>query len=104
MKSRGILILFALFAAGLAGAQSQTNSTSASATIIKVQEPKLHWLAPVTTTKTNNNLKSVEGLDSRAWTTVAGWHPGGSAFPAAETHRSKLCLFWVDFEPSQITR
>ena len=104
MKLRGVLILFALLAASQAGAQSQTNSTSASATVIKVQEPKLHWLGPVTTTTTNNNLKRVEGLDSRAWTTVAGWHPGESAFPAVETHRSKLSLFRMDFEPWPITR
>ena len=88
--------MFAFFAAGQALAQSQTKATSASVPIT-VEKSKLHWLAPVTTTKTKENLKPVEGLDPRAWTTVAGWHPGESAFPAAETHQSKLCLFWVDF-------
>ena len=96
MKLRGVLILFALLAAGQAGAQSQTNATAASAPIT-VEKLKLHWGAPVKTPKTKGNLKPVEGLDPRAWTTVVGWHQVEPDFPAAESHRSKLCLFWVDF-------
>ncbi len=95
--------MFALFAADQVGAQSQTNATFASAPIM-VEKLKLHWFAPVKTTKTKENLKPVEGLDPRAWTTVVGWHPGESAFATGETQRSKLCLFWVDVEPSPKTR
>lgn len=95
--------MFALFAAGQAGAQSQTNATSAS-TPITVEKLKLHWFAPVKTSKTKENLKPVEGLDPRAWTTVVGWHQVESGSPAAESHCSKLCLFWVDIEPSPKTR
>jgi hypothetical protein len=98
MKLQGALLLIVLLAAGQAGAQSQTNATSASATIT-VQKPKLHWLAPATMTNSTENLKPVKGLDPRAWTTVAGWYPGESAFATGETHRSKLVLFWVDIEP-----
>ncbi len=88
--------MFALFAAGRAGAQSQTNATSAFAPIT-AEKLRLHWGAPLTTTKTKENLKPVEGLDPRAWTTVVGWRQVDSDFPAAETRRSKLCLVWVDF-------
>ena len=96
MKLRGVLILFALFAAGQAGAQSHTNATAASP-LITVEKVKLHWGAPVKTPKPKENLKPVEGLDPRAWTTVVGWRQVESDFPAAESHRSRLCLFSVDF-------
>lgn len=95
--------MFALFAAGQVSAQSQTNATSASAPIT-VEKLKLHWLAPLRTTKTKENLKLVEGLDRRAWTTVVGWYQVKSDSPAAESHRSKLCLFWVDIERLPQTR
>jgi hypothetical protein len=96
MKLGGILILFALFAAGQAGAQSLANAPSGSATIT-VAKPTLHWFAPVTTTKPEVDLKPVEGLDPRAWTTVAGGYPDESVFVTAETHRSKLRFLSMDF-------
>ncbi len=94
-----------LLAAGQAGAQSQTNATSASGSAtITVEKSKLHWLTPVTMTNSTESLKPVEGLDPRAWTTVVGWHPGESAFATGETHEGGWCLFWIDLGPSSITR
>jgi hypothetical protein len=104
MKLQGALLLVTLLAMGHAGAQSQTNATASASATITVQKPKLHWLPPVTMTNSTENLKPVEGLDPRAWTTVVGWYPGESAFATGETHRSKLVLFWVDVEPEPIAR
>jgi hypothetical protein len=83
-----------LFVAGQTDAQLQTDVTADFKTIT-VEKPKLLWLSPYTTVNAKENRESVEGLDPRAWTTVVCWHPGTSAFPTAETHRSKLGLFWT---------
>lgn len=103
MKIKRTIFLIALFAAYQAIAQQPTNAPPVSAAIT-VQKPKLHWLAPTEMKKAKENLKPVEGLDPRAWTTVVGWHPGESAFATGETHEGGWCLFWVDIEPSPITR
>ena len=103
MKIQGLLLLAVLLAVGQASAQSQTNAPPASA-IITVQKPKFHWLAPPTMTNSTKNLKPVEGLEPRAWTTVVGWHPGESAFVTGETHEGGWCLFWIDLGPSTVTR
>jgi hypothetical protein len=96
MKLQGAVFLIALFAVFQAVAQQPTNAPSASTTFM-VQKPKLHWLAPVKTTKAKENLKPIGGLNPQAWTTVVGWHPGESAFPSAETHEGGWPLFWVSF-------
>ena len=88
--------MIALFAAAQAIAQQTTNAPSASATIT-AQKPKWHWFAPVETKPTKENMRPIEGLDPRAWTTIVGWHPGESAFPSAETHEGGCPLFWVTF-------
>ena len=82
------------FAAYQTGTQSETNATLTFQTV-KVEKPKLLWLSPSTAVTAKRNLKPVEGLDPRAWTTVVGWKSGKSAFPTAETDQSKLCLVWV---------
>jgi hypothetical protein len=95
MKLQGVAFLIALFAACQAGAQQPTNAPAASATFT-TEKPKLHWLVPAKITKLKENLKPVEGLDSRAWPTVVGWHPGQSAFRGPETAEG-WDLFWVSF-------
>jgi len=39
----------------------------------------------------------VEGMNTRAWTTAAGWHPGESAFPDAHTDETKSDLISFAF-------
>jgi len=102
MKIQGTIILVALLGAWSSGAQS-TNAPPESVTIT-VERPKLHWLSPPHTVRGEPVLKPVEGLDTRAWTTVVGWHPGQSAFASAETHEGGLTLFWVDMEPTPARR
>ncbi len=99
MKIKRMIFLIALFAAGQVVAQQATNAPSTPA-IVTVKQPKLHWLAPITMTNSTENLKPVEGLDPRAWTTVVGWHPGESAFATGETHEGGWCLFWIDLGSS----
>ena len=82
------------FIANQTGTQSETNATLTFQNV-KVEKPKPFWLSPFTVVTAKQNLKPVEGLDPRAWTTVVGWQPGKSAFPTAETDQSKLCLVWV---------
>jgi hypothetical protein len=38
---------------------------------------------------------AVENVSPRAWTTMAGWHPGASAFPDATTHEPQMALVSV---------
>jgi hypothetical protein len=95
MKRQGVTLLIALFVACQAVAQQTTNAPSTSATVT-AQKPKVHWFAPVQTTNSVENLKPVDGLDPRAWSTVVGWHPGQSAFATGERHEGRLCLFWID--------
>jgi hypothetical protein len=82
------------FAAYQTGTQSETNATPTFQNV-KVEKQKPLWLSPFKAVTAKQNLRPVEGLDPRAWTTVAGWQPGKSAFPTAETDQSKLCLVWV---------
>jgi len=96
MKWQGTIFLTVLFAAGPAAAQPTTNAPP-SATAITVQKPEFHWFAQSKTKRTRENLRPIEGMDTRAWTTVVGWHPGESAFPSAETHQGGWPLFWVNF-------
>jgi hypothetical protein len=36
------------------------------------------------------------GLSTRSWTTVAGWNPGGSAFPDGVTHEAQMSFVTVN--------
>lgn len=40
-------------------------------------------------------VERVGGESSRAWSSVAGWHPGASGFPNPITHESRLNLISV---------
>ena len=33
----------------------------------------------------DDQTRQIEGMSTRAWTTIVGWHPGESAFPDADT-------------------
>jgi len=114
MKKERTLFLVLLFAACQAVAQqpnsaqptsqisaasaSQTNNPSASTTF-KAPKPKFHWFGPVEPVQIGKNPRYVEGLDTRAWTTVAEENSGKSVFPDAETHEGELCLLWWGSEP-----
>jgi hypothetical protein len=39
--------------------------------------------------------RQTSGLSTRSWTSVAGWNPGGSAFPNGVTHESQMTLISV---------
>ena len=45
-----------------------------------------------------NDRERAEGLSERAWSTVAGWRPGASAFPDAITHESQMGLISASFK------
>jgi hypothetical protein len=106
MKKERTLFLIVLFAACQAIAQqqtdaksaSQTNAPSASATVTIVK-PKFHWLGPPEPVQTEKRQRIIEGLDTRAWTTVAEDDSGKLVFPDAETHEAGLCLLWWGSEP-----
>jgi hypothetical protein len=106
VKKERTLFLIVLFAACQAGAQqasntpstSQTNAPSASATFTTVK-PKFHWLGPSGPVPAENRPRLIEGLDTRAWTTVAEDNSGRLVFPDAETHEAGLSLLWWGSEP-----
>ncbi len=55
--------------------------------------------APVEPSATSAPPRTVRGPSPRAWTTVAGWHPGRSAFPDAVTHESGMALISISRRP-----
>jgi hypothetical protein len=109
MKKERMLFLTVLFAACSAVAQQQTNTvstTSAShtnapsaSTTIKAPKPTFHWFGPAGPVPTGENPRYLEGLDTRAWTTVAEVDSRKTAFPDAETHEGGLSLLWWGTEP-----
>ncbi|HUA67236.1 MAG TPA: hypothetical protein VMA13_01700 [Candidatus Saccharimonadales bacterium] len=112
MKRERTLFLIVLFAACQAVAQQQINATSrvnaapasqtnappATATFT-APKPKFHWLGPPEPAQSQEKLQFIEGLDPRAWTTVAETRTSKSAFPSGETHEAGLCLLWWGSEP-----
>jgi len=83
MKNKRTLLLIAL-CAGMAATAAAREDASAS-TAIPGKRQQIHWFTAARATETENDLRPVEGLSRRAWTTTAGWHAGASAFPDAET-------------------
>jgi hypothetical protein len=61
--------------------------------IREVPRRLLHLINPFAPTERKEEFESTRGLSVRAWTTVVGWHVGGSAFPDAMTHESSMGLF-----------
>jgi hypothetical protein len=95
--------MMAMFAA-LAACAQPTNAPPAPMTVTE-QRPKLHLLGPGTTAKENGAIsKPVQGLGPRPWSTVVGWRQGISGFAEPETHQGGLTLFWVDREPTTVSR
>jgi hypothetical protein len=109
MKKESTLFLSVLFAAWGAVAQQQTNITSAtsashtnapsaSATLSSVK-PKFHLWGPADTAPKVNGPRLIEGLDTRAWTTVVEDDSCQRVFPDAGTHQPGLTLLWWGSEP-----
>lgn len=109
MKKERTLFLIVLFAAWQVVAQQQTNSTSTTSAShtnapsasanLKVTRPTLHWFGPAEAAQTGEKSRYIEGLDTRAWTTVVEGDPRKKAFPDGETHEAGLYLLWWGNEP-----
>ena len=106
MKKEWALFIMVLFAAGQALAQQQVNANSTSqtnnpsaSTTFKAPKPAFHWFGPVEPVQTGNQPRYIEGLDTRAWTTVVEAGSRKSAFPDGETHEAGLCVLWWGAEP-----
>lgn len=119
MKKERTLFLIALFAACQAVAQQQTGAQSASQTsaasasrtnaapasaTFTAPKPKFHWLGPPQPVQPQKRLRLIEGLDPRAWTTVAETRTSRQAFPNGENHEAGLCLLWRGSEPQTQTK
>jgi hypothetical protein len=107
MKTKRTLLLIALFAACSVMAQQQQQQTeqhtmtSSAAATMSVGNLNIHWLAPAKPVDWRNNRQPVEGLSPQSWTTVAGWHPGQSAFPDEKNFSTEMPLLWFGHEPAQ---
>jgi hypothetical protein len=107
MKKERTLLLVLLFAAGQAVAQQKANTqlatqvTAASASqtnhaasaTFTASKPKFHIFGPAKPVQSQKVLR-IEGLDPRAWTTVAETSTSREAFPNGHTHQAGLCLLW----------
>jgi hypothetical protein len=103
MKAHRTLLLIALFATCrvLAQQQTQMHATLLSASgISTVEKSQFHWLAPVNPAGPMENRNRVEGLDTRPWTKVVGWHPEYSAIPNAENFSTEMPLLWIGRTPN----
>lgn len=92
--------LWIVLGASLTMLQPASAGPSASTTL-PAEKQKIHWLTPARPPEINSDLKPVEGLSRRAWTTTTGWHPGVSDFPDSVTYSPGMCLFWLGHEPWQ---
>lgn len=100
------MLITVLFAACQAVAQQQTNASSTSQTnnpsasaTFRASKPAFHWLGPAEPAQTGKNPRYIEGLDTRAWTTVAEVDARQAAFQDGETHEAGLCVLWWGAEP-----
>jgi hypothetical protein len=113
MKKERTLFLVVLFAACQAVAQQQNKAQLASqihaasaartnvvaAVTFAKTKPALHFLGPANPAQYQRKVLQIEGLDTRAWTTVAETWTSRQAFPSGETQRAGLCLLWWGSEP-----
>lgn len=112
MKKEWTLVLVVLFVSYQAVCQQQTRvqlsaqaAAAASRTnnavhvTTRAPKPKLHLLGPAKSTQNQKTALQIEGLDTRAWTTVAETRTSRQAFPDGENHQAGLCLFWWGTEP-----
>jgi hypothetical protein len=82
--------------------QTELHTTiSSAAATTAVEKLNIHWLAPVDLTDWRNDREPVEGLSPQSWTTMAGWHPGQSAFPDNANFSTEMPLLWLGHEPWQ---
>ena len=100
MRYRQTFLLIALFAAGSAMAQEASTSTHVStAFTAPAKTSKVHWFTSASATKTQDDLRPIEGLSPQAWATAVGWSPGVSAFPDAENYSWQLHLVSFGHQP-----
>jgi hypothetical protein len=103
MRTQRTLLLIALFAAGQAVAQQTVaQQTVANPSVSKIPtstEQKFYRLVPARTVESRGGLNRDGDLNTQAWTTVAGWYPGRSAFPDAEIYTWQLPLLSIGHEP-----
>ncbi len=55
----------------------------------------LQLVNPFAPTQRVEPLEKTRALNPHAWSTMAGLHPGGSAFPDARTHEPAMSLVTV---------
>ena len=77
---------------------SHTNAPSASTTFPTVK-PTFHLFGPAKPVQAGENSRYVEGLDTRAWTTVVEDDSGKRVFPDAGTPQPGLSLLYWGTEP-----
>jgi hypothetical protein len=107
-------MLFMLVFATATGvfAQPSTNSTPApvatpppAAPLVKQEKAQLPAplaiLKPLTLSGTvvHKKFEHAEGMSSRPWAQVVGWHPGESAFPRPELRDPSMPVFCFGGEP-----
>jgi len=112
MKKEWTLFLIVLFAACQGVAQQQTraqlatqavaasasHTNHAASVTFTAPKPKFHLFGPARPAQPQRPLQ-IEGLDTRAWTTVAETRTSKQAFPNGENHEAGLCLLWWGSEP-----
>lgn len=108
MKKEWTLFLIVLFVAHQAVAQQQSRAQLAARAVaasasqtnnpasvtFTARKPAFHLFGPGKPTQYQRKALEIEGVDTRAWTTVAETRTSRQAFPNGENHEAGLCLLW----------
>ena len=95
MKMKRTLFLIVMFAAFVGATQQPAGDPSAS---VDETPGLLQIIAPV---QSQDDIRRINGLSTRSWTTVVGWRPGASAFPSEAAHEPGLYLFSLGVAPER---
>jgi hypothetical protein len=63
--------------------------------ITEVPRRLLHLINPFARPEPKEGLENIRDLSPRAWTSIVGWHSGGSSFQDAVTHEPTMSLISV---------
>lgn len=56
-------------------------------------------IPPAAPTLKNQKVERVDGMSSKPWAQIVGWHPGYSAFTRPELRDPSMPIFWIGHEP-----
>jgi hypothetical protein len=97
------LMLIALFVGGWVFAEQPVPDPSTSTTGVAEKKKSQANLKLSVTKEPEREPVRIGSLDTRAWSTLVGWRPGGSACPDPKTAEGGLYLFSTGSPPPRLS-